>query len=135
MPLSSGRSEVLVKYSNEYLQSPMTSVTIAAQGARGSHLGPGPRQEERLSFRSLEAVHRGEHTGSGSRPGRERLMELTVLSVPDCPNVPVLERRLAVLLAGRPALSGTRRAVPAPALAGCQRCPRAPRRVGTALAR
>ena len=29
-------------------------------------------------------------------------MELTVLAVPDCPNAPVLERRLAEVLAGRP---------------------------------
>lgn len=29
-------------------------------------------------------------------------MELTVLAVPDCPNAPLLEQRLAGLLAGRP---------------------------------
>ena len=38
-------------------------------------------------------------------------MELTVLAVPDCPNAPVLEERLAEILAGRPGVSLTRRVI------------------------
>jgi hypothetical protein len=38
-------------------------------------------------------------------------MELTVLAVPDCPNVPVLEGRLAGILAGRPGVNLTRRVI------------------------
>jgi hypothetical protein len=38
-------------------------------------------------------------------------MQLTVLAVPGCPNAPVLERRLAGLLAGRPEATLTRRVV------------------------
>jgi hypothetical protein len=38
-------------------------------------------------------------------------MELTLLTVPDCPNAPVLEKRLAAALAGRPDVSVTRRVV------------------------
>jgi len=40
-----------------------------------------------------------------------RAMELTVLAVPDCPNAPVLERRLAAVLAGRPAVAVTRQVI------------------------
>ena len=32
-------------------------------------------------------------------------MELTVLAVPGCPNAPVLEQRIAAVLAGRPGVS------------------------------
>jgi hypothetical protein len=32
-------------------------------------------------------------------------MDLTVLPVPGCPNAPELERRLAVVLAGQPAVT------------------------------
>jgi hypothetical protein len=42
-------------------------------------------------------------------------MELTVLAVPDCPNAPVLERRLAAVLAGRPAIAVTRQVITSPA--------------------
>jgi hypothetical protein len=35
--------------------------------------------------------------------------ELTVLAVPDCPNAPVLQQRLAGLVAGRPGVTVTRR--------------------------
>lgn len=35
--------------------------------------------------------------------------ELTVLAVPDCPNAPVLQQRLAGLIAGRPGVTVTRR--------------------------
>jgi hypothetical protein len=38
-------------------------------------------------------------------------MELMVLSVPDCPNAPVLEQRLAGLLSGRPEVTVTRRVI------------------------
>jgi hypothetical protein len=38
-------------------------------------------------------------------------MELTVLAVPGCPNALVLERRLAVVLAGRPAVTVTRQVI------------------------
>lgn len=38
-------------------------------------------------------------------------MELTVLAVPDCPNAPVLEQRLAEVLAGRPGVRVRRRVV------------------------
>ena len=38
-------------------------------------------------------------------------MELTVLAVPDCPNVAALEQRLAVALAGRPGVVVRRREV------------------------
>jgi len=38
-------------------------------------------------------------------------MELTVLAVPDCPNAPELERRLAEALAGRPTVTVTRRVI------------------------
>ena len=38
-------------------------------------------------------------------------MELTVLTVPDCPNGPLLEERLAVALAGIPVSSVTRRVI------------------------
>ena len=38
-------------------------------------------------------------------------MELTVLAVPGCPNAPVLERRLAVALAGRPSVTVTRHVI------------------------
>jgi hypothetical protein len=38
-------------------------------------------------------------------------MELTVLAVPGCPNAPELERRLAVVLAGRPAATVTRQVI------------------------
>ena len=37
-----------------------------------------------------------------ARDGGGSVMELTVLAVPGCPNAPLLERRLAGLLAGRP---------------------------------
>lgn len=32
-------------------------------------------------------------------------MELTVLAVPDCPNAPLLEQRLAEVVAGRPGIT------------------------------
>ena len=32
-------------------------------------------------------------------------MEVTVLAIPDCPNAPVLEQRLAEALAGRPGVT------------------------------
>ena len=35
--------------------------------------------------------------------------ELTVLAVPDCPNAPVIQQRLAGLVAGRPDVTVTRR--------------------------
>jgi hypothetical protein len=38
-------------------------------------------------------------------------MELIVLAVPDCPNAPVLEERLAEALAGRPAAPVARRVI------------------------
>jgi hypothetical protein len=38
-------------------------------------------------------------------------MELMVLAVPDCRNAPVLERRLATALAGRPAVTVARRVI------------------------
>lgn len=38
-------------------------------------------------------------------------MELTVLAVPDCPNAPLLEQRLAEALAGRPAVTLERRVI------------------------
>ena len=38
-------------------------------------------------------------------------MELTVLTVPDCPNEPLLEERLAVALAGTRVSSVTRRVI------------------------
>ncbi len=38
-------------------------------------------------------------------------MELTVLAVPDCPNAPLLEQRLAEALAGRPAVTVRRRVI------------------------
>jgi predicted DsbA family dithiol-disulfide isomerase len=38
-------------------------------------------------------------------------MELTVLAVPDCPNAPVLERRLAEALAGRSGVTVARRVI------------------------
>lgn len=38
-------------------------------------------------------------------------MELTVLAVPGCPNAPELERRLALVLAGRPAVTVTRQVI------------------------
>jgi len=38
-------------------------------------------------------------------------MQLTVLAVPGCPNAPVLEQRLAGLLAGRPEVTMTRRVI------------------------
>ncbi len=38
-------------------------------------------------------------------------MELTVLAVPDCPNVSLLEERLAGALAGRPGVRLTRRVI------------------------
>jgi len=38
-------------------------------------------------------------------------MELAVLAVPGCPNAPELERRLAVVLAGRPAATITRQVI------------------------
>jgi hypothetical protein len=37
------------------------------------------------------------------------MTELTVLAVPDCPNASVLQQRLAGLVAGRPAVTVTRR--------------------------
>jgi hypothetical protein len=42
-------------------------------------------------------------------------MELTVLAVPDCPNAPVLEHRLAVVLRGRPEVTVTRQLITDPA--------------------
>jgi hypothetical protein len=39
-------------------------------------------------------------------------MQLTLLSVPGCPNARVLEQRLAGLLAGRPDVIVTRRVIP-----------------------
>jgi hypothetical protein len=38
-------------------------------------------------------------------------MELTVLSVPDCPNAAVLDERLAIVLAGRPEIAVTRHVI------------------------
>jgi hypothetical protein len=38
-------------------------------------------------------------------------MELTVLAVPDCPNAPVLEERLAEALVGRPAVPVVRQLI------------------------
>src|ERR1700756_1105514 len=38
-------------------------------------------------------------------------MQLTVLAVPGCPNAPVLEQRLAGLLAARPEVTVTRRVI------------------------
>jgi hypothetical protein len=38
-------------------------------------------------------------------------MELTVLAVPDCPNAPVLEQRLAGLVTGRPGVEISRHLV------------------------
>jgi hypothetical protein len=38
-------------------------------------------------------------------------MELMVLAVPGCPNAPELERRLAVVLAGRPTVMVTRQVI------------------------
>ena len=38
-------------------------------------------------------------------------MELTVLAIPGCPNAPVLDRRLAVVLAGRPEVTVTRQVI------------------------
>jgi predicted DsbA family dithiol-disulfide isomerase len=38
-------------------------------------------------------------------------MELTVLAVPDCPNAPVLEHRLAEARAGRPGVTVRRRVI------------------------
>lgn len=42
-------------------------------------------------------------------------MDLTVLAIADCPNAPVLERRLASVLASRPAATITRRVITSPA--------------------
>jgi hypothetical protein len=44
-------------------------------------------------------------------------MELTVLAVPGCPNAPMLERRLAMVLAGRPAVTITRQVITDAAMA------------------
>jgi hypothetical protein len=41
----------------------------------------------------------------------KRTMELTVLAVPGCPNAPELERRLAAVVAGRPAVTVTRQVI------------------------
>ena len=38
-------------------------------------------------------------------------MNLTVLAVPDCPNAPVLEERLAEALEGRPGVTVTRQVI------------------------
>lgn len=38
-------------------------------------------------------------------------MKLTVLAVPGCPNAPELERRLAVILVGRPGVTVTRQVI------------------------
>jgi len=38
-------------------------------------------------------------------------MELTVLAVPDCPNAPELDRRLAEVLADRPTVTVTRQVI------------------------
>jgi hypothetical protein len=43
--------------------------------------------------------------------GAGLVMELMVLAVPDCPNAPVLEERLAEALAGRPAVPVARRVI------------------------
>ena len=45
-------------------------------------------------------------------------MDLTVLAVPDCPNAPVLERRLAMALAGWPGVTVSRRVIADEAEAG-----------------
>lgn len=42
-------------------------------------------------------------------------MELIVVAVPDCPNAPVLEQRLAAALADRPAVKVTRQVITSPA--------------------
>jgi len=42
-------------------------------------------------------------------------LELTVLAVPDCPNVHELERRLAAALAGHPAVTVARHVITSPA--------------------
>jgi hypothetical protein len=42
-------------------------------------------------------------------------MDLIVLAMPDCPNAPVLERRLAAALAGWPAVTITRQVITSPA--------------------
>jgi hypothetical protein len=42
-------------------------------------------------------------------------MELTLLAVPDCPNLPVLEERLATVLADRPGATVTREVITDPA--------------------
>jgi len=42
-------------------------------------------------------------------------MELMVLAVPDCPNAPLLEQRLAGLLAAQPGVIVTRRVITDPA--------------------
>ena len=45
-------------------------------------------------------------------------MELTVLAVPGCPNAPVLEQRLAEVLAGRPSVTVRRQVIADMAEAG-----------------
>jgi hypothetical protein len=42
-------------------------------------------------------------------------LELTVLAVPDCPNAPELERRLAAALAGQPTATVARHVITSPA--------------------
>jgi hypothetical protein len=39
------------------------------------------------------------------------VMELAVLAVPDCPNAPLLEQRLAEVLSGRPPVTVTRHVI------------------------
>jgi hypothetical protein len=64
---------------------------------------------KRFTSNALGAVRSFQvRQSAGISLGRERGMELTVLSVPGCPNAPELERRLAVVLAGQPAVTVTR---------------------------
>lgn len=75
---------------------------------------PSPGRTRRPASRSGRVrAGASRSLGAGTIPGviGAWLMDLTVLAVPGCPNVAVLEQRLASLLAGRPGVRVSRHVV------------------------
>jgi hypothetical protein len=66
----------------------------------------------RLTFQRVEALASDQppHSGVAAREAGVA-MKLTVLAVPGCPNAPLLEKRLAEVLAGRPGVTVQRRVI------------------------
>jgi hypothetical protein len=88
-------------------------------GAAGQQLlgGPALSAMARLPERFVYGL------AAGNRDRREEFLDAgPCWLVPGCPNVPVLEQRLARLLAGRPEVTVTQRVIADAAEAACRGC-------------